>query len=58
MSNCTHQKIIQALDKCKYVLENCEGGFIDLHSINYCLLDNNLYVSLPIFLVICTYLYI
>ena len=53
MGDCTHISILQQVDKCKYVIENCNSQFLDFYQMNFCYLNNNLYLTIPICLVMC-----
>lgn len=54
---CLASLITQSIDKCEYILKNCNGDdfyLLNFYHFNYCLLDNKLYFTIPICLIILT----
>jgi sodium/potassium/calcium exchanger 6 len=53
MSNCEYELIPKNITlACEYVKENCSSSYIDFYSMNYCLLNNRLYLTIPILFII------
>ncbi len=53
MEVCTYELIHENLaNACEYVKNNCESTYINFYALHYCTLEDNFYLSMPIFIII------
>eukprot|EP01015_Nassula_variabilis_P000488 TRINITY_DN1025_c0_g1_i8.p1 TRINITY_DN1025_c0_g1~~TRINITY_DN1025_c0_g1_i8.p1 ORF type:complete len:178 (+),score=39.10 TRINITY_DN1025_c0_g1_i8:73-606(+) len=54
---CSYKYISQSSDKCQYVIDNCEGFYINFHEVHYCHFSENYLLTLPLFIVVIVFLF-
>ena len=57
-TECSFNALSAALDKCTYVKENCEFSYFSLLNFNYCIIDNNKWLTfllLALIIILCFY---
>ena len=47
---CSYHYIIESNNSCQYVKDNCDFTFINFYVFNFCIVNENIYLTLPLLL--------